>query len=586
MPQGKNGLEDEYIGKEVSRLPQVAGNKGCDGESEGLIGIMEMLDDTSEFKKIHKAVQVAATKVLSRICAIASGLRPYSLENIVLPDPLQVHDLAFNICRILDEDLCKRDLLISVFDLLVSAAYFQPSILLPILSARVEAGSSVPAGNESKLTESPIVYTSKCVVGSSIDLMLKYVRRSEVLISSDPHLLLSILNFFKALWDGGIQYNDALKMIRKSATFWEQLSAILAGEHIFDDSVKDCGSDDIHCPSYRVKCQGIVLEIIAREIFILEGFSQTEICEKHTSTNSSKGLGKNGLSIKASLYPSMFQQIDIISSWYEGSQFDVLMKSCASIAFDMEIIFNTKSVMSSILEQSLGCFTILSSYSVDIAIVNAFSFVMSPIHAPSLDYSLDQMPKIYLLNLSGGYCMAFCLAYQVLESKSTLSNSVVSDSLIENGSTKNLLPVLTILMRTLGSCLKLLGGLSISPMLQQSSFSFSLVLLMSLEHSYPKASINDSDLDVLQLTEVSVLAAGLLPVLCKCVENIECFDLSVASMDLLLKMVLPPDIWVHVLHESIHLEHLIQIMHQQNSRVSVAVAFNFFLTMAQTKGGC
>ncbi|KAG0493670.1 hypothetical protein HPP92_004664 [Vanilla planifolia] len=309
------------------------------------------------------AVQVAATKVLSRICAIASGLRPYSLENIVLPDPLQVHDLAFNICRILDEDLCKRDLLISVFDLLVSAAYFQPSILLPILSARVEAGSSVPAGNESKLTKSPIVYTSKCVVGSSIDLMLKYVRRSEVLISSDPHLLLSILNFFKALWDGGIQYNDALKMIRKSATFWEQLSAILAGEHIFDDSVKDCGSDDIHCPSYRVKCQGIVLEIIAREIFILEGFSQTEICEKHTSTNSSKGLGKNGLSIKASLYPSMFQQIDIISSWYEGSQFDVLMKSYASIAFDMEIIFNTKiascvlivHLMAILLDGSVEC---------------------------------------------------------------------------------------------------------------------------------------------------------------------------------------------------------------------------------------
>ncbi|KAG0491616.1 hypothetical protein HPP92_005014 [Vanilla planifolia] len=38
----------------------------------------------------YSAVQVAATKVLSRICAIASGLRPYSLENIVLPDPLQV----------------------------------------------------------------------------------------------------------------------------------------------------------------------------------------------------------------------------------------------------------------------------------------------------------------------------------------------------------------------------------------------------------------------------------------------------------------------------------------------------------------
>ncbi|KAG0493669.1 hypothetical protein HPP92_004663 [Vanilla planifolia] len=122
-------------------------------------------------------------------------------------------------------------------------------------------------------------------------------------------------------------------------------------------------------------------------------------------------------------------------------------------------------------------------------------------------------------------------------------------------------------------------------MLNKSLKFLLMVLLMSLEYSYPKASINDSDLDVLQLTEVSVLAAGLLPVLCKCVENIECFDLSVASMDLLLKMVLPPDIWVHVLHESIHLEHLIQIMHQQNSRVSVAVAFNFFLTVAQTKGG-
>ncbi|KAG0491617.1 hypothetical protein HPP92_005015 [Vanilla planifolia] len=443
----------------------------------------------------------------------------------------------------------------------------------------------------------------------------------------------------------------------------------------------------------------------------------------------------------------MFQQIDIISSWYEGSQFDVLMKSCASIAFDMEIIFNTKiascvlivHLMAILLDGSVECLSmslvekISSFYSKMIenpnfsALVQQYSLrgysegkevtrlvlndlyyhfrgelegrmiAPGPCHELSIflleldffqcykcahqrDFLMTDVPLYDISSIRGelgidlwdfsdlkkskeigeimlsymhtaNLMMSFTNAKtyalkalvdvaslhiaKVLESKSTLSNSVVSDSFIENGithvckclqstekslitvlnppeklvelfatqsemlvilsrilfvryssgSTKNLLPVLTILMRTLGSCLKLLGGLSISPMLNKSLKFLLMVLLMSLEYSYPKASINDSDLDVLQLTEVSVLAAGLLPVLCKCVENIECFDLSVASMDLLLKMVLPPDIWVHVLHESIHLEHLIQIMHQQNSRVSVAVAFNFFLTMAQTKGG-
>lgn len=46
--------------------------------------------------------------------------------------------------------------------------------------------------------------------------------------ASDPHLLLSVLDFFKTLWEGGIQYIAILERLRSSELFWENLSACIS----------------------------------------------------------------------------------------------------------------------------------------------------------------------------------------------------------------------------------------------------------------------------------------------------------------------------------------------------------------------
>ncbi|KAL0907548.1 hypothetical protein M5K25_021963 [Dendrobium thyrsiflorum] len=151
---------------------------------------------------------------------------------------------------------------------------------------------------------------------------------------------------------------------------------------------------------------------------------------------------------------------------------------------------------------------------------------------------------------------------------------------------KQLFSVSISLIRTSGSCFKSLAMGRLSTKLNKAVKFFLMVLLMSMEFNNPGESINDdSGLDNNQLAETSLAIVGLLPVLCKYFERIECFDLSVASMDLMLRSFLMPDIWLPILQENLPLKHLVQITRQRISLSSVTIALNFLLTLAQTKGG-
>ncbi|KAL0907549.1 hypothetical protein M5K25_021964 [Dendrobium thyrsiflorum] len=281
----------------------------------------------------NPAVQVAAAKVLSMLCVIASRLQPYSLENITLADAVQIGDLTATICRILDEEPGRKDFLISILDFLVSAACFQPSLLVSIISSHVaEESLGVNAGHvNNKLTQALLVNQINSGRRSAIDSVLKYVNRSELLINSDPRILMSTLNFLKSLWDGGVPYMDTLDKVRKSARFWEHLSSVLAKRLNFDHPLKDLSVDDIQHATYRYRCQGIVLEIMARELFLQEKEYKNEIYGTHDSNNSSKGHAKNRLIFEASQSLIKLLQNDILSNWNEGSIMDNLMKSYSSV---------------------------------------------------------------------------------------------------------------------------------------------------------------------------------------------------------------------------------------------------------------
>ncbi|KAH0451385.1 hypothetical protein IEQ34_018684 [Dendrobium chrysotoxum] len=695
----------------------------------------------------NPAVQVAATKVLSMLCVIASRLQPYSLENITLADAVQIGDLTATICRILDEEPCKRkDFLISILDFLVSAACFQPSLLVSIISSHVaEESLGVNAGHvNNKLDQALLVNQINSGRRSAIDSVLKYVNRSELLINSDPRILMSTLNFLKSLWDGGVPYMDTLDKVRKSARFWEHLSSVLAKRLNFDYPLKDLSVDDIQHATYRYRCQGIVLEIMARELFLQEKEYKNEIYGTHDSNNSSKGLAKNRLIFEASQSLIKLLQNDILSNWNEGSIIYNLMNSYSSGGYDTRIVSRAKMAACILIVHLMLTLSDGSAECLSVPLIGRIHLIQDKLRQnPSFSALLEQYSdgkkvsslvlhdlyyhlqgelegrliapghflelSAFLLNFENFQCKESTnekdlwstdvmmydisniraelgidlwdksewktakeigermLSYmhasnlmlslagtknfalkalisimslhheKVLKSKSTITSHGISDAFIERSiihicrciqstedslvpllnpsekllelfttqaemllvlsrilfmqhslrnNKKQLFSVSIILIRTSGSCFKSLAMDMLSTKLNKAVKFFLMVLLMSMEFNNPGESINDdSGLDNNQLAETSLAIVGLLPVLCKYVERIECFDLSVASMDLMLRSFLMPDIWLPILQENLPLKHLIQITRQRFSLSSVTIALNFLLTLAQTKGG-
>ncbi|XP_020587273.1 uncharacterized protein LOC110029360 isoform X2 [Phalaenopsis equestris] len=689
----------------------------------------------------NEAVQVAATKFLSMLCVIASRLQPFSLGSITLANDLQIGNLTAAICRILEEEPCKRkDFLISVLELLYSAACFQPSFFLPIISSHVEEEGS---DFRNKFVQAPLVNQINSRRKSAIDLVLKYVDRSELLISSDPRLLMSTLNFLKSLWDGGVLYMDTLEKVRKSSSFWEHLSSILASGLSFDHCLKDLSDDDIQHDRYRYGCQGIVLEIMARELLLLDKEYQNEIYGTEASSNNSTKIDKNRLIFEASQSSVKFLQNGVLSNWNEGSVMDTLVKSYSSGGYDTQIVSHAKlaacvlivHLMRTLLDGKAECLSVplvgmihmikdklLQNPSFS-ALLEQYSFqgysdgkevsrlvlhdlyhhllgemegrLIAPGHFQELsgfllnleifqckesmnekdlwgtDVMMYDIPNIraelgfdlwdksewkvakefgekmlshmHAANLmisladSKSFSLKALISIILLhhgmvrKSKSTITSNGISDTFIDRSiihicrcihstekslfqllnPSEKLLELLTTqaemllvfsrilfmqhshrnnkqqlfsvsltLIRTSGSCLKLLATNKLSSMLKNAAKFFLMVLLMSIEFIHDEFALDES-----LLSETSQSIVGILPLLCKYVEHIEWFDLSVTSMDSILRNFLAPDISLPILHENLPLNLLIEILRRRSSLASITIALNLLLTLAQTKGG-
>ncbi|KAK8966953.1 hypothetical protein KSP40_PGU001244 [Platanthera guangdongensis] len=691
------------------------------------------------------AVQLAAAKVLSGLCSVASRLQPYSLESITLADALQISDLAAIVYRILDEEPHRRnDFFIAIINLLISAAYFQPSLLLPMISTNI-GGFGISAGDaENNLAQAPVGSRR-----SVIDTVLKCMDRSELHISSDPQLLMSTLSFLKSLWDGGVQYMDILVKVRNSTMFWEHLSSILASRLNFDQPLEDMSDDVIQTLTYRYHCQAIALEIMSRELFFQEKVSQNEIIEKLALPSGSNGHYENRFSSEASQSSSKLLQSNVLTRWCQGSVIDDLMKSYSSGGYDIQLISRAKMaacvlivhlmlklwcngtdclsmpiiemihMIQDKLRQNPSFSSLLVQYSlqgysdgkevISLVLHDLYHHLQGELEGRLIIPGPFQALSGFLLNLETFQCkegthekdlwntdvimyevssirnelgidlwdmaswkeskeiVEKCLSHmhaanlmitlanaktfahkaliavislrgkKFLKSKSTLTSEGISEAFLEQSITyvckciqstevslvpalnppekllemlttqaemlfvlsgilfmqqshrnkkKELFPVSLILIRTSGSCFKLLAAGMLSTRLNKAIKFLLMVLLMSMEFNNPTSYItDDSGLDDNQLSEVSLAIVGLLPVLCKYVENTECFDLSVASMDLMLKGFLAPNTWLPILQEHLHLKNLVQIIQKRNSLIPVKITLNFLLTLAQTKGG-
>ncbi|KAH9696842.1 hypothetical protein KPL71_023355 [Citrus sinensis] len=171
------------------------------------------------------AVQVGATKVLSLLLTISDYSQPYFSGNACFGfDDNQIADLRHSVESSLQSGE-HEDLFVASVNLLTSAAHYQPAFLIAFFSTT--ESEDVPQSNDSGMNRSANEASSG-LLGSKksgvINAILLYIERSDDLIKSNPRVLLNVLHFLKALWQGAGQYTNILESLKSSGKFWKHLS--------------------------------------------------------------------------------------------------------------------------------------------------------------------------------------------------------------------------------------------------------------------------------------------------------------------------------------------------------------------------
>uniref|UniRef100_A0A1D1YTL0 Nucleoporin NUP188 n=1 Tax=Anthurium amnicola TaxID=1678845 RepID=A0A1D1YTL0_9ARAE len=282
----------------------------------------------------YTAIQVAAARVLSMLCFVSAWAQPYSSENAFsVLDEMQIKELSCSIYEILiDEEMKSEDLLISVVNLLVSAARFQPAFLVSIILSMdyMESPSNNADGQNHQVVIAPAVVSSDSTRSSPLNSIMQYVKRSENLAKRSPRLLLSIINFIKALWNRNVQYMQILEIFRRSESFWEKMSWPIRNMEAACSSAEIVNDDEMLRLAYRYQFEAAILEIIAHDIFLHKRVLQDEMFEKQRSRTE---MPKGGITC----YP-----MDILSKWCESSTLESRIKLYSSVQYPEEIIHRAK----------------------------------------------------------------------------------------------------------------------------------------------------------------------------------------------------------------------------------------------------
>lgn len=144
------------------------------------------------------------------------------------------------------------------------------------------------------------------------------------------------------------------------------------------------------------------------------------------------------------------------------------------------------------------------------------------------------------------------------------------------------LPTFILLIRTASSALGFFCLFSPSATLQRRAIKLFLrLILASVEYIYSAGKTKAVDL----IAEGSLITLGLLPTLCRYAEFSDYLNLSIASIDLILKGFLSPNTWLPVLQKHLKLPSIINKLQLIDSGSSIVVILKFLLTLAQSKDG-
>lgn len=281
-------------------------------------------------------IQIGAAKVLSVLFVIAENTEPHLFGIVsLISDDQQITDLKYSIYDILCEETPKdEELLVATLNLLTSAALHQPAFLLSVIAPKGnEPIDNADGINQQSLKSS--VRSSKEV--NIVNALLHFVKRSGDLIQKNPHILLNVLIFLKALWQGTTQYLQILELFKTSEMFWKLLSSILTV--VTDGHHKKLTTKVTFCQAYRYQCCSAVLEIMACDLFLERKLS------------GSKSAGKRTSESKAATSDDVQK---ILLAWCESSFLERLVYFSASCEYESGALLNASIASNMFLVHAMG----------------------------------------------------------------------------------------------------------------------------------------------------------------------------------------------------------------------------------------
>nr|KYP39665.1 hypothetical protein KK1_039024 [Cajanus cajan] len=288
------------------------------------------------------AIQFGAVRLISMLFSIADCIQPFSYGITCFVPDNEIMNLRHSVSYILlEQSVSNEDLFVATVNLFTSAAHYQPSFIVAIFAPdeNTEDHLSIGDAKLQKNETSPIPVVSKR--SSLVDALMHYIERADDLIKSNPRILLCVLNFMLALWQGAPQYANVLMLLRRHGKFWKHLAnaiSNIAGSEI--PLLRNLKEKDAFNLAYCFHCQSVILEIMAYELFLQKKLFHAESLVKDAA--DSKDKEQNATKIDKSKATDHHDLKGIWSSWFKDSVLEKLIKSYTSGGYSNDIYCGAK----------------------------------------------------------------------------------------------------------------------------------------------------------------------------------------------------------------------------------------------------
>ncbi|KAL2329164.1 hypothetical protein Fmac_022591 [Flemingia macrophylla] len=287
-------------------------------------------------------IQFGAVRLISMLFSIADCIQPFSYGiTCFVPDD-EIMNLRHSVSYILlEQSVSNEDLFVATVNLFTSAAHYQPSFIVAIFTPdeNTEDHLSIGDAKLQKNESSSMPVVSKR--SSLVDALMHYIERADDLIKSNPRILLCVLNFILALWQGAPQYANLLELLRRHGKFWKHLASAIS--NIASSEIpllRNLKEKDAFNLAYGFHCQAAILEIMAYELFLQKKVFHAESLVKDAA--ESKDKEQKATKIEKSKATDHHDIKGIWSSWSKDTVLEKLIKSYTSGGYNNDVYCGAK----------------------------------------------------------------------------------------------------------------------------------------------------------------------------------------------------------------------------------------------------